>query len=169
MIYMPTHHRAKTNGMVYEHILVAERKLGRKLKSKEVVHHEDENKQNNNEENLFVFATLSDHTRYHHNGIKIKVEDYYVSPSKIGLCKVCNKNFEYSNSRQTGEFCSRECLYVGQRKFERPNKEELFNLIKTISFLEIGRIYGVSDNAVRKWCKSYDLPYRKKDINNLLL
>lgn len=25
-------------------------------------------------------------------------------------------------------------------------------------------MYGVSDNAIRKWCKQYDLPFRKKDI-----
>lgn len=28
----------------------------------------------------------------------------------------------------------------------------------------IGRIYHVSDNAVRKWCKKYSLPFNKKDI-----
>lgn len=46
----------------------------------------------------------------------------------------------------------------------KPDKNELFELISTKSFLQIGKEYGVSDNAVRKWCKSYDLPYRKKDI-----
>lgn len=55
--------------------------------------------------------------------------------------------------------------YNKQRKVERPSKEELEVLIKTESFLEIGRKYGVSDNAIRKWCKMYDLPYTKKEIN----
>lgn len=51
---------------------------------------------------------------------------------------------------------------------DRPSKEELLELIKTKSFLEIGRMYGVSDNAIRKWCKSYNLPYKRKDIKKIL-
>lgn len=43
-------------------------------------------------------------------------------------------------------------------------KEELESLIKEKSFCEIGRIYNISDNAIRKWCKKYNLLYRKKDI-----
>lgn len=46
----------------------------------------------------------------------------------------------------------------------RPSKEELLELILNKSFRQIGKDFGVSDNAIRKWCKSYDLPYRKKDI-----
>ena len=62
-----------------------------------------------------------------------------------------------------------KCAHVLQRKvIDIPSKEELFELIKTKSFLEIGRIYGVSDNTVRNWCKSYGLPHRKKDIKNIL-
>ena len=55
-----------------------------------------------------------------------------------------------------------------QRKVERPSKEELSQLLLESSFSAIGRTYGVSDNAVRKWCKSYGLPHRKKDINKML-
>lgn len=46
----------------------------------------------------------------------------------------------------------------------RPSREILESLIVTTSFKEIGRKFNVSDNAVRKWCKFYNLPYRKKDI-----
>lgn len=37
-------------------------------------------------------------------------------------------------------------------------------MIKNISFTQIGKKYNVSDNAIRKWCKFYELPYRKRDI-----
>lgn len=47
------------------------------------------------------------------------------------------------------------------------NREDLKNLIRYNSFTYIGRIYGVTDNAVRKWCKKYNLPYRRNDINKL--
>lgn len=46
----------------------------------------------------------------------------------------------------------------------KPSKEILENLIQNHSFVKIGKIYGVSDNAVRKWCKTYDLPFRRRDI-----
>lgn len=38
------------------------------------------------------------------------------------------------------------------------------DLIEIHNFLAIGRKYGVSDNAIRKWCKGYGLPYRTKDL-----
>ena len=53
---------------------------------------------------------------------------------------------------------------IAQRRVERPSKEELSQLLQESSFSAIGRAYGVSDNAVRKWCKYYGLPHRKKDI-----
>jgi transposase-like protein len=40
---------------------------------------------------------------------------------------------------------------------ERPTKDELVVLINTMSMLAIGRKFGVSDNAVRKWCKYYEI------------
>lgn len=52
------------------------------------------------------------------------------------------------------------------RKVERPNREELKTLIRKKSFVQIGKDYGVTDNAIRKWCKAYSLPYLKRDINS---
>lgn len=43
------------------------------------------------------------------------------------------------------------------RKVSWPTKDELIKLIKNNSYCAIGRIYGVSDNAVRKWCKKYEI------------
>ena len=51
---------------------------------------------------------------------------------------------------------------------DRPSKEELSVLIKTKSFVDIGKIYGVSDNAIRKWCKSYGLPHTKGSLKEAL-
>lgn len=48
----------------------------------------------------------------------------------------------------------------------RPSKKELKDLIRNMSFLQIGQKYGVSDNAIRKWCKSEGLPSTKKEINS---
>lgn len=46
----------------------------------------------------------------------------------------------------------------------RPNREELKTLIRSKSFLEIGRIYNVSDNTIRKWCITENLPSKKSII-----
>jgi len=38
-----------------------------------------------------------------------------------------------------------------------PDKETLLKEIKTTSFVQLGKKYGVSDNAVRKWAKKYGI------------
>lgn len=167
MIYLPDHHRAEENGLVYEHVYLAEKYIGRKLKDEEIVHHEDRNRSNNSEDNLFVFKTIGDHNRYHATGLMISVGDgSYTSPIKKIKCKQCDNYYDKTGiSGHT--YCSTECYNLSMRKSERPSRDELFLLIKTIPFVEIGNLYGVSDNAIRKWCKSYDLPYRKKDLKTL--
>ena len=43
-------------------------------------------------------------------------------------------------------------------------REELKTLIRTQSFTSIGLKYGVSDNAIRKWCINYNLPSKSREI-----
>lgn len=59
--------------------------------------------------------------------------------------------------------CSK-CDHIRQRKSERPNREELKSLIRTNSFVSIGKMYQVSDNTIRKWCKSENLPFQASKI-----
>jgi hypothetical protein len=69
-IYQPHHPRAsKQSGQsayVREHILVAEKQLGRFLREGETVHHINFDKTNNAPENLYLFLTAGEHTAYHH-------------------------------------------------------------------------------------------------------
>ena len=66
---VPGHRRAYSNGYVYEHIVVAEAKIGRPLAKGEVVHHLDHDRLNNDPGNLVVVASHSEHIRlYHPNG-----------------------------------------------------------------------------------------------------
>lgn len=48
----------------------------------------------------------------------------------------------------------------------RPNREELKELIRNNSFVSIGKQYNVSDNAIRKWCDSYNLPRKVSEIKS---
>lgn len=162
-IYMPTHHRADSGGCVYEHMVVAENKLGRLLNDEECVHHLNEVRNDNREENLIVFKTIGDHTAFH-NGCEIELDgDVYVAKvHKNNICPTCGR---YKDGK--AKACI-SCSRVASRKVERPTKEELLELIKTKPFTKIGGQYGVEGNAVRKWCKSYGLPYKKEDIAKLL-
>ena len=44
------------------------------------------------------------------------------------------------------------------------DRDKLKQLIRQTSFVEIGRRYGVTDNAVRKWCDKYKLPRKVSEI-----
>lgn len=45
-----------------------------------------------------------------------------------------------------------------------PDRDILKNLIRNTSFVQIGKKYNVTDNAVRKWCDKYGLPRRAREI-----
>lgn len=156
--YYPEHHLSNKSGFVYEHMIMAEELLGRDLNFGEVVHHKDRNRINNSIDNLMVFKTNADHAAYH-AGCHIELDgDVYVAIDKQEkVCPLC------------GEFkhgMSDVCLRCYRKKIAEniPSKDVLEILICEYNFCEIGRKYNVSDNAVRKWCKKYNLPFRKKDI-----
>jgi hypothetical protein len=85
------------------------------------------------------------------------------TPTRTLPCARCGEHFEPKYSRQ--RHCSREC---GQRwdrtgvpnpklrRVERPPYEQLLREIAETSWLAVGRKYGVSDNAVRKWVRQYE-------------
>jgi Zn finger protein HypA/HybF involved in hydrogenase expression len=48
-----------------------------------------------------------------------------------------------------------------------PTREVLKKKIRTMSFLQIGKEYDVSDNAIRKWCDTYGLPRHASEIKSI--
>mgnify|MGYP000573677090 CR=1 FL=1 len=65
------------------------------------------------------------------------------------FCKCGNKILKYS-------YMCTKCTSKEQRKISRPNKEQLNKEINELGYCGVGRKYGVSDNAIRKWKKYYE-------------
>lgn len=89
----------------------------------------------------------------------LKIEDEI---KKIqNKCKICGMPISKSST-----YCNSCKGKINRIVEERPNREELKFLIRSYPFTKIGEQFGVSDNAIRKWCKSENLPFRAKDIKN---
>ncbi len=94
-VLYPEHHRARGK-YVLEHILVVEKKLGRRLEKNECTHHIDGNKTNNDPQNLQVL-TISDHTKMHPKkraGKYLKCPickgSFYVKESHVNIRTTCS-------------------------------------------------------------------------------
>jgi transposase-like protein len=79
-------------------------------------------------------------------------------------CPRCGKTFTPADRRQ--RYCSRYCGVrwdrtgvprPGARKVaQRPSCEQLLAEVAATSWSAVGRKYGVSDNAIRKWVRDYE-------------
>lgn len=54
--------------------------------------------------------------------------------------------------------------YENEKPSKKPSLDILIKEIYNSSFAAVGRKYGVTDNAVKKWCKSYGIPYKIKEF-----
>lgn len=90
------------------------------------------------------------------NGIKNEAELKELHENR---CIDCGKLITVNATR-----CP-ECAAKATRIVERPDANELLTILKKYNgnFTEVGRMFNVTDNAIRKWCKVYNLPYRTKD------
>ena len=160
--FCPDNPRATKEGYVYTHVLVAEKKLGRCLTKDECVHHLDEDKYNNTEDNIIVFKTVADHTSFHQGNEMVKDGDVYWCPNKstridnnfVNLCPICNINYKTYNAEMCIN-CRKQLKLVNSK---RPNREILKQEIYDFSHSELARRYGVVDNTIKKLLISYDLP-----------
>lgn len=85
---------------------------------------------------------------------------------RLRTCPVCGETFAPTNVRH--RYCSSKCIGAANgerlrgvpqpelRRVDRPSYEQLMQDVRTMSMLAVGRKYGVSDNAVRKWIRWYE-------------
>lgn len=168
LVYKPDHHRAEKNGLVYEHVLVAERMLGRNLNDNEVVHHKDHNRSNNNPDNLIIFATLSDHAAFH-GGRCIYLDNGVwraVYPNITKICPTCKKEFTLNQKdyAQRQKFCCVECAQQACSK-TKLSIDELQQLLfaNNGNFTKVAKLLNVSSNAIVHRLKRKSLPFHSKD------
>lgn len=82
-------------------------------------------------------------------------------------CPMCHKIFHPKTRDQ--KYCSPECFHKTTQK-GMPSKEILIERIKeyNCNFTKIGQSFGVTDNAIKKWCNKLELPRIKKDLKEFI-
>lgn len=152
-------------GYVYEHRYLMEVFLGRKLETEEHVHHLDLDRSNNRFSNLLLLRNDM-HLKLHawidagapmcESRGQNRVNSGKAKSSRVAyLCKICGSALQSTNTK----YCSKPCFRIGQtQESKMPDAKTLLEDIKSMSMVKIGKKYGVSDNAVRKWIKKLDMP-----------
>lgn len=85
------------------------------------------------------------------------------SITKNNFCVDCGKKISL-NAKRCVDCYNKDISFDNNNRITR---EELKSLIRTKSFVEIGKMYNVSDNAIRKWCNKYGLPKKSKHIKQI--
>jgi hypothetical protein len=87
------------------------------------------------------------------------------------ICPGCGEPFVPRHIRH--RHCSEKCWGVvasaagrgvprpARRKVQRPSYDRLMADVASMSFVAVGRKYGVSDNAVRKWIRWYEYEFER--------
>ena len=132
-------------------------------------HHIDGDRTNNTLDNLMLICPNCHTFTENYCGKNIvkgetgnDKELYYATKRKKieKKCEHCQKVFQTNDKKQ--KFCSKKCTDEHHRKCVRPPKEELEKLILEKSYKELGRIFGVTDNTIRKWCIRYGIKLPEK-------
>lgn len=116
------------------------------------LHHINGNNTDNRLENLQILCPNCHSQTDNYCGQANKTPKYF--------CELCGGE----KKTKTARYCQK-CAIKMSCKVEMPPKEELILKFKELrSFLSVGKYYGVTDNAIRNWCKKYDLPSTKKEL-----
>ena len=76
----------------------------------------------------------------------------------------CGKNLKKKKKKNAK--IKKEKKQTNSNRIKDPplSRKELKKRIREKSFTSIGKEFGISDNAIRKWCKKYNLPFQSRKI-----
>lgn len=138
----------------YIHVQAAEKKLGRKLGKSEVVHHVDENKENNDPDNLLVLRSEKDHRLIHS---KMDVEVVHLKDGSTVVikdqktCPNCQRPFE--PNKYDDIHCSVGCVIATQiNRSHIPDMETLRQMVWSKPAEQVAVDFGVSGVTIKNWC-----------------
>lgn len=77
---------------------------------------------------------------------------------KTYQCQCCGDSVWEENS-----LC-KSCYTHSLRKAQRPPAIDLAKMIVELGFTKAGKLFGVDGNSIKKWCKSYGIPYHKREL-----
>ena len=83
--------------------------------------------------------------------------------SQVGVVKPISLEYQKVERDEFGRSEKMTKSAIKQRKVERPDKETFLQELKVGNFTSVGRKYGVSATAIRKWCKFYGMSHKSKD------
>lgn len=92
------------------------------------------------------------------NSLKEEKEQRYTKT--YTYCSNCGKQLPYGSK----SLLCLDCFKKTRQSSNKPERETLKAHIRQGNMTLVGRLYGVSDNAIRKWCKSYNLPSSTREI-----
>lgn len=126
------------------------------------VHHKDGDYRNNQEDNLELLCpnchSLTENYKSANRKGREGREKY---SNRKNYCIDCG--IEINSTSIRCKSCAGKINNHSDKKLER---DELKKRIRVQPFTQIGKDCNVTDNAVRKWCDSYNLPRTKKEINS---
>ena len=94
--------------------------------------------------------------------------DYTFNKQVLKLFKMSGINRLSNNSMLDEEInISKRKVKPHISKINEVNRDELKELVRHNTFVDVGDIYGVTDNTIKKWCIHYSIPSRRKDISIL--
>ena len=123
------------------------------------LHHINGDNRDNRLENLQILCPNchSQTDNYCGQANKHKEEEKY-------FCEVCGREIKGKTSKYCPSCAAR------LRKKLTVSKEEFINVLKECDGVRLraAKELGVSETAIRKWCKIYGLPTKSKDLRDLL-
>lgn len=113
-VCVPRHPRGKANGMVFEHILVVERVLGRTLPLRNVVHHVDGDRARNTNDNLVACEDQAYHLLLHRRARALELSGD-ASNVQCWYCKGWDRPESFDGSNRKGQYHHKRCAAEWQQ------------------------------------------------------